>query len=572
MASSIPPPEPMKMAGDIHGNWASFRAEFEDYLLATGLSEKEKPVYYQPYMALKSGEERLKEMEAEMALFEQEVLGGPVAVSGSPPVMGEGIPVALSVPVMRAIIGTNTYSQVQQTLDARAATFVGPPPVFAGPVGQRMPMMRGPPMAPPMPRPPPPPPMMMPPSMQGPSPQGAPQPIQHMAAPPQVRDMVSMGSAPPIRQGPPPPIKPTPSIIQAAPTVYSAPPTPAAQKRIDVRAQRQARMEELAARVAEQQAAVMAAGLLDKKDREDSSTVIGPSMPEPEPPHTEPVESATEDKKRGKSEKVKKCIRTAAGTSWEDANDFRIFCGDLGNEVNDDILARAFSRYPSFLKAKVVRDKRTGKTKGYGFVSFKDPNDYVRAMREMNGKYVGSRPIKLRKSMWRDRNMETVRKKQKEKKKLGLRATQLQQGAEVTPSWLRTASVAFAKRHSSVTVSGDPNTSWNQAPPIITWKTRQPQVSQMTGGEAAQRRAAEGATNQISVCCVEGRELSRRRPREHLDSLKMESEAAGVMCCTPASLCSCTLPLCWRNSLRDSAKDCIPLRRDHWAHDSVCDL
>ncbi|KAK1895500.1 RNA-binding protein 42 [Dissostichus eleginoides] len=373
-------------------------------------------------MALKSGEERLKEMEAEMALFEQEVLGGPVAVSGSPPMMGEGIPVALSVPVMRAIIGTNTYSQVQQTLDARAATFVGPPPVFAGPVppmrppmlrpafvphilhrpvGQRMPMMRGPPM--------------------GPSPQGAPQPIQHMAAPPQVRDMVSMGSAPPIRQGPPPPIKPTPSIIQAAPTVYSAPPTPAAQKRIDVRAQRQARMEELAARVAEQQAAVMAAGLLDKKDREDSSTVIGPSMPEPEPPHTEPVESATEDKKRGKSEKVKKCIRTAAGTSWEDANDFRIFCGDLGNEVNDDILARAFSRYPSFLKAKVVRDKRTGKTKGYGFVSFKDPNDYVRAMREMNGKYVGSRPIKLRKSMWRDRNMETVRKKQKEKKKLGLR-------------------------------------------------------------------------------------------------------------------------------------------------------
>lgn len=145
--------------------------------------------------------------------------------------------------------------------------------------------------------------------------------------------------------------------------------------------------------------------------------------------------------------------------------------------MNDDILTRAFSRYPSFLKAKVVRDKRTGKTKGYGFVSFKDPNDYVRAMREMNGelsydhiriqlslreykknacvllsfnprllyiiiycdsfvnvcpllqqrfctlagKYVGSRPIKLRKSTWKDRNLEIVRKKQKEKKKLGLR-------------------------------------------------------------------------------------------------------------------------------------------------------
>ncbi|XP_040899697.1 RNA-binding protein 42 [Toxotes jaculatrix] len=406
-------------------------------------------------MALKSGEERLKEMEAEMALFEQEVLGGPVPVSGSPPVM-EAVPVALAVPavpVVRPIIGTNTYRQVQQTLEARAAGFVGPPPpAFVGPVppvrpppppmmrpafvphilqrpgGQRLPMMRGPPIAPPLPRPPPPPPMMLPPSLQGQTPPGASQPIQHMAAGPQVSDMVSMVSGPSTRQGASPSIKPTQSVIQAAPTVYSAPPAPVGHKRIDVRAQRQARMEELAARVAEQQAAVMAAGLLDKKEREDSSAVIGPSMPEPEPPHTEPVESATEDKKKAKVEKVKKCIRTAAGTTWEDASllewdsdDFRIFCGDLGNEVNDDILARAFSRYPSFLKAKVVRDKRTGKTKGYGFVSFKDPNDYVRAMREMNGKYVGSRPIKLRKSMWKDRNMEVVRKKQKEKKKLGLR-------------------------------------------------------------------------------------------------------------------------------------------------------
>ncbi|KAM7382339.1 hypothetical protein PAMP_002076 [Pampus punctatissimus] len=406
-------------------------------------------------MALKSGEERLKEMEAEMALFEQEVLGGPVPVSGSPPLV-EAVPLALAVPalpVVRPIIGTNTYRQVQQTLEARAASFVGPPPpAFVGPVppvrpppppmmrpafvphilqrpgGQRLQIMRGPPIAPPLPRPPPPPPMMLPPSLHSQTPQGASQPMQHMAAAPQVSDMVSMVSAPPTRQGPPPPVKPTPSIIQAAPTVYSAPPTPAGHKRNDVRAQRQARMEELAARVAEQQAAVMAAGLLDKKESEDSGAVIGPSMPEPEPPHTEPVESATEDKKKAKVEKVKKCIRTAAGTSWEDpsllewdTDDFRIFCGDLGNEVNDDILARAFSRYPSFLKAKVVRDKRTGKTKGYGFVSFKDPNDYVRAMREMNGKYVGSRPIKLRKSMWKDRNIDVVRKKQKEKKKLGLR-------------------------------------------------------------------------------------------------------------------------------------------------------
>lgn len=381
-----------------------------------------------------------------MALFEQEVLGGPVPVSESSPVI-EAVPMALAVPVVRPIIGTNTYQQVQQTLDARAAGFVGPPaPAFVGPVrppppmmrpafvphilqrpGQRLQMMRAPPMAPPLPRPPPPPPMMVPPPLQGQT-QGASQPVQHISVPPQVGDIMTPMPDPSTTQGAPSSVKPTPSVIQAAPTVYSAAPATVAPRKPDIRAQRQARMEELAARVAEQQAAVAAAGLLAKKESEEGGTVIGPSRPDPQPPHTEFPESTAEDKKKTKVEKMKKCIRTAAGTTWEDtsllewdADDFRIFCGDLGNEVNDDILARAFSRYPSFLKAKVVRDKRTGKTKGYGFVSFKDPNDYVRAMREMNGKYVGSRPIKLRKSSWKDRNIEVVRKKHKEKKKLGLR-------------------------------------------------------------------------------------------------------------------------------------------------------
>lgn len=66
-------------------------------------------------------------------------------------------------------------------------------------------------------------------------------------------------------------------------------------------------------------------------------------------------------------------------------DDFRIFCGDLGNDVTDEMLVRVFGKYPSFQKAKVVRDKRTNKTKGFGFVSFKDPQDFIKAMKEMNG-------------------------------------------------------------------------------------------------------------------------------------------------------------------------------------------
>ena len=82
------------------------------------------------------------------------------------------------------------------------------------------------------------------------------------------------------------------------------------------------------------------------------------------------------------------------------------FCGDLGNEVTDQILSNAFRKYPSFNKAKVIRDKVTGKTKGYGFISFSKETCYIRAMKEMNGKHVGNRPIRLKRSKWRDKNLE----------------------------------------------------------------------------------------------------------------------------------------------------------------------
>ena len=67
------------------------------------------------------------------------------------------------------------------------------------------------------------------------------------------------------------------------------------------------------------------------------------------------------------------------------------------------MLANAFKKYPSFVKARVVRDKKTLKTKGYGFVSIMNQDDYVRAMREMQGKYVGNRPVRLKRSQWQDK-------------------------------------------------------------------------------------------------------------------------------------------------------------------------
>lgn len=135
--------------------------------------------------------------------------------------------------------------------------------------------------------------------------------------------------------------------------------------------------------------------------------------------------SALQSFQTEKKKKDRKTVRVAGGQIWEDSsladwpdNDFRIFCGDLGNDVNDEILTRIFNKFPSFQKARVIRDKRTGKSKGFGFVSFREPADFIRAMKEMDGRYVGSRPIKLRKSTWRQRSLDVVKKKEKEKQTL----------------------------------------------------------------------------------------------------------------------------------------------------------
>jgi len=97
--------------------------------------------------------------------------------------------------------------------------------------------------------------------------------------------------------------------------------------------------------------------------------------------------------------------REGGGTKWQDSSllewdpaHFRIFVGNLAGEVTDESLLKAFSKFPSVQKAKVIRDKRTTKSKGYGFVSFGDGDDYFQAAREMQGKYIGSHPVLIKRS------------------------------------------------------------------------------------------------------------------------------------------------------------------------------
>uniref|UniRef100_A0A0D9VVS9 RRM domain-containing protein n=1 Tax=Leersia perrieri TaxID=77586 RepID=A0A0D9VVS9_9ORYZ len=86
----------------------------------------------------------------------------------------------------------------------------------------------------------------------------------------------------------------------------------------------------------------------------------------------------------------------AADKRGDDGSGHTIFVGDLASDVTDVILQDTFkSHYPSVKGAKVVIDRSTGRSKGYGFVEFGDSDEQTRAMTEMNGQYCSSRPMRI---------------------------------------------------------------------------------------------------------------------------------------------------------------------------------
>ncbi|XP_047337588.1 polyadenylate-binding protein RBP45-like [Impatiens glandulifera] len=85
-----------------------------------------------------------------------------------------------------------------------------------------------------------------------------------------------------------------------------------------------------------------------------------------------------------------------SGERRDDTPDFTLFVGDLAADVTDLFLQEIFkANYASVKGAKVVSDRMTGRSKGYGFVKFADENEQIRAMTEMNGVMCSSRPMRI---------------------------------------------------------------------------------------------------------------------------------------------------------------------------------
>ncbi len=72
-----------------------------------------------------------------------------------------------------------------------------------------------------------------------------------------------------------------------------------------------------------------------------------------------------------------------------------IYVSNLGFSVQDEDLREYFEEYGEVTSAKVITDKFTNRSRGFGFVEMSDDNAAEKAIKELNGAVVEGRTISV---------------------------------------------------------------------------------------------------------------------------------------------------------------------------------
>ncbi len=70
-----------------------------------------------------------------------------------------------------------------------------------------------------------------------------------------------------------------------------------------------------------------------------------------------------------------------------------IFIGSLSYEVREDELREMFEEFGEVTSCKIIIDRETGRSKGFGFVEMAQKSDAQSAIEQLNGKSVQGRTI-----------------------------------------------------------------------------------------------------------------------------------------------------------------------------------
>ena len=81
-----------------------------------------------------------------------------------------------------------------------------------------------------------------------------------------------------------------------------------------------------------------------------------------------------------------------------------VFVGNVSFDVNDTDLKELYAKYGPEVECQLIKDRFTGKSKGFAFVKFPNEEDAHKAVAETNGFVLKGRPLNVRISEPREKS------------------------------------------------------------------------------------------------------------------------------------------------------------------------
>ncbi|KAI9009997.1 hypothetical protein CLU79DRAFT_774301 [Phycomyces nitens] len=132
-------------------------------------------------------------------------------------------------------------------------------------------------------------------------------------------------------------------------------------------------------------------GFVNFEKHDDASTAVD-ALNETEF-HGQQLYVSRAQKKTEREEELRRQYEQAKLEKLAKYQGVNLYVKNLDDDVDDSRLQQDFSTYGMITSAKVMRDEKTGISRGFGFVCFSSPDEATKAVTEMNGRMMGSKPI-----------------------------------------------------------------------------------------------------------------------------------------------------------------------------------
>jgi len=73
----------------------------------------------------------------------------------------------------------------------------------------------------------------------------------------------------------------------------------------------------------------------------------------------------------------------------------KLFVGNISWDLDENSLRSEFERFGSVEECNVIYDRETGRSRGFGFVTFEDQDGGQKAIQELDGRELAGRALKV---------------------------------------------------------------------------------------------------------------------------------------------------------------------------------